>query len=250
MKFDILEVERVDSSNSCALKLLQNSNPSEGTVIWAREQYAGKGQGENQWLSEKGKSLTFSIILHPSFLSPESQFMLNKAVSLSVVNTVRRLLNDNVTRIKWPNDIYTGTGKVAGILIEHNILSNTIQHTIIGIGINLNQERFPAWIPDPVSLKQITGINFDAREVLDRYFDNLVCEYSRLRKGEFASTDADYTACLYGYGQEMEFTAGQCKFTGRISGVDAYGRLCVMLPDGIVRTFNHGEIRQNSQVAK
>jgi BirA family biotin operon repressor/biotin-[acetyl-CoA-carboxylase] ligase len=174
--------------------------------------------------------------------------MLNKAVSLSVLTTIRKLLKDDKDScIKWPNDIYIGNNKIAGILIEHTILGNAIKNTVIGIGINLNQEEFPAVLPNPVSLKQITGTNYDIREILERNCENLAREYSRLRKGEFPAIDADYNACLFGYGLEMEFTAGEYSFLGRIEGVDHYGRLCVMSADGVIRVFNHGEIKQNGE---
>jgi BirA family biotin operon repressor/biotin-[acetyl-CoA-carboxylase] ligase len=248
MKFDILELEQLGSTNAYARGLLQNSDAGEGTLVWAREQYAGRGQGDNQWFSERGSSLTFSVILRPSFLLPGLQFMLNKVVTIAVLKTIRNFTaREQNACIKWPNDIYAGNGKLAGILIEHNIVSDHIQGSIVGVGINLNQEKFPAALPNPVSLKQITGNDFDARDVLELYCGNLDLDYARLEMNGYDGIDSEYDACLFGFREKMNFTSGGLTFTGEIKGVDEYGRLCVKDPDGRIRAFNHGEINQNRE---
>lgn len=245
MRFDILELDHLGSTNEYALGLLQNSDVGEGTLVWAREQFAGKGQGGNQWFSERGSSLTFSVILQTSFLPPGFQFMLNKVVSIAVLKTIRNLTARELkTSIKWPNDIYAGNGKLAGILIQHNIVSDYIQSSVAGVGINLNQEKFPAALPNPVSLRQITGNEFDAGDVLELFCLNLSREYGWLEMNRFEDIDSEYDHCLLGFRKKMTFTSGNHTFTGEIKGVDDYGRLCLMDQEGRVRIFNHGEINQ------
>ena len=249
MKFDIIYLERVDSTNAYAKKLLNGSTAGEGTVVWAGEQYAGRGLGENTWHSGAGLNLTFSLILEPLFLQPDNLFCLNKAVALAVLHTIRHELKGGIqASVKWPNDIYAGDRKIAGILIEHTILGTAIKHTVIGVGINLNQEEFPAGIPNPVSLLQLTGKQFDPSNILEKSISNLAGEYSRLSSTECDQIVSEYDANLFGLGKNLLFTASAASFNGSIRGVDDLGRLCVLTADGVLHKFNHGEVVIKSQV--
>ncbi|MCX6284492.1 MAG: biotin--[acetyl-CoA-carboxylase] ligase [Bacteroidetes bacterium] len=243
MKSDIIYLERVDSTNAYAKKLLNGSSAGEGTVVWAGEQYAGRGLGENTWYSGAGLNLTFSLILEPLFLQPDNLFCLNKAVAVAVLHTIRHELPGGIqATIKWPNDIYAGNHKLGGILIEHTILGTAIKHTVIGVGINLNQEKFPAGIPNPVSLLQLTGKQYDPRNMLEQTISNLAREYSRLSSAECDEIVSEYDANLLGLGKNLVFTASASSFNGNIQGVDDLGRLCVMTEDGVLRKFSHGEV--------
>ena len=243
MKFLVTILDRVDSTNAFARRLIGESKAGEGSVIMAREQYAGRGQGGNRWHSQPGMNLTFSLILEPEFLQPDKQFILNKAIALAVMNSVKEELPPGITAsVKWPNDIYAGTRKIAGILIEHTIMGNSLKHSIIGIGINLNQEKFPSDLPNPVSLKQITGFEYDSEKFLEKTCESIDREYNRLIKNVFTSINDNYNSSLFGCGSELEFTAGPSSFTGRIISVDDLGRLLVMTQNGKMRSFNHGKI--------
>jgi len=243
MKLKVIYLDRVDSTNRYARQLLNESSVNEGTVIWAGEQYAGRGLGDNSWHSQKEKNLTFSMILKPSFLQPEKLFCLNKAVALAVLNTIHNILPGDIpVTIKWPNDIYAGGRKIAGILIEHTIFGSMIKHSVIGVGINLNQTQFPAGIPNPVSVIQLTGKLCEPKAILEHACSNLEQEYSRLRHPECNEIVSNYDGSLFGFGIEQVFTASGSSFTGRIQGVDDLGRLCILTADGHVRSFNHGDI--------
>src|SRR5262245_58697712 len=124
----ILELASTDSTNRYASELLEKEDLAEGTIVRADFQTGGKGYSGNQWQSEKGKNLLLSIILKPSFLSPNRQFFLNQIVSLAVRDTVVDLTRNNKVRVKWPNDVICGDAKIAGILIESAIQGNIIQH--------------------------------------------------------------------------------------------------------------------------
>ncbi|MCX6281853.1 MAG: biotin--[acetyl-CoA-carboxylase] ligase [Bacteroidetes bacterium] len=243
MKFDIIFLERVDSTNAYAKKLLNGSSAGEGTVIWAGDQYAGRGLGENTWHSPPGLNLTFSLILEPLFLQPDNLFCLNKAVALAVLHTIHHEIAGGIqVSIKWPNDIYAGDRKIAGILIEHTILGTAIKHTVIGVGINLNQVEFPAGIPNPVSLLQLTGKQYEQRSILEQSISNLAGEYYRLSSTKCDEIVSEYDASLYGSGKDLVFTASGSSFTGRIQSVDENGRLCVLTSDGVLQKFSHGEV--------
>ncbi|HZX59878.1 MAG TPA: biotin--[acetyl-CoA-carboxylase] ligase, partial [Mucilaginibacter sp.] len=125
---------------------MSNSKPlPDGTVIMADDQHAGRGQQNNRWHSEPGKNLTFSLLLRPSFLSVTRQFDLTRAVSMGIIEALRPFLGEKL-KIKWPNDIYYEDRKMGGILIENTLQSNQIKNSVIGIGLNINQEAFPAEI--------------------------------------------------------------------------------------------------------
>jgi BirA family biotin operon repressor/biotin-[acetyl-CoA-carboxylase] ligase len=120
----IIELDSIDSTNSFAERLIKEKEVQEGIIIWAHEQTAGKGQGENVWLSEPGKNLTLSMILYPRFLPVDRQFLLNKAISLGVIDFVHTLLPPESVKIKWPNDICQNYSKLGGILISNIITGN------------------------------------------------------------------------------------------------------------------------------
>ena len=126
------------STNDEASRLIQNSNVLEGTVVITGNQTAGRGQRGNAWFSEPGKNLTFSILIKPSFLSVKNQFYLNIAFSLGLFDYLKEVLKTEV-KIKWPNDILVNGKKICGILIENHLQAQHIQHSIVGIGLNVNQ---------------------------------------------------------------------------------------------------------------
>jgi len=236
----IIELDRVDSTNEYAAGLLQDEHPEEGLVIWAHEQVAGKGQNESRWESEPGKNLTFSVILHPVFLAPDRQFMLNKSVSLGVLDFVTALIPG--ATIKWPNDIYIGTRKVAGILIRNMVAGTIIESSVVGIGININQVRFAHEIPNPVSLTQILQREMTLKEALATVCGFLDCRYLQLKNGDHGKINQDYQQCLMGSGEWRMFKKNEEEFEGRIEGVDHFGRLLIVTREGNRLSFDHKEI--------
>ena len=147
---NVIKLDTVDSTNRYANDLLNcNFNDGsvkkiyDGTVVLARTQRSGKGRRGNNWESEPCKNLTFSIILYPGFLKASDQFRLNKVISLGIYDHVRSIIMqhdekcDRTVSIKWPNDIYAGSDKISGILLENAIRQDKISHSIIGIGLNI-----------------------------------------------------------------------------------------------------------------
>src|SRR3569832_312153 len=133
-------VKSLASTNSYASDLLRQIELSEGSLIYTFEQEKGRGQRGNSWESEPNKNLTLSLVLHPRFLHPFQQFLLTKITSLAVADLMAEVLafanKSHKIHIKWPNDIYVDDKKIAGILIENYLRENTIQHSVIGVGIN------------------------------------------------------------------------------------------------------------------
>jgi len=236
----IIGLERVDSTNTYADNILQKSDLEEGTVVWAFEQFAGKGLNENKWESEAGKNLTFSIILHPDFLSADMQFRLNKAISLGITDYINSLIHG--TSIKWPNDIYSGNRKIAGILIENKIIGSLIRTSIVGIGININQINFDPGIPNPVSLIQVLKREMVLKEELDAVCRFLDYRYIQLRNGDHNIIDHDYHRWLAGSDEWRQFDKRGERMEGKIEGVDDFGRLLITTREGKKLSFNHKEI--------
>jgi BirA family biotin operon repressor/biotin-[acetyl-CoA-carboxylase] ligase len=237
-----IELQTVDSTNLYAERLLKAGKVEEGTVILAREQTSGKGQGENKWESEHGKNATFSLVLFPVFLPPGNQFILNKAISLGVLEFLLGLQPEVKLSIKWPNDIYAGSRKIGGILIRNSVCGNVFESCIAGIGVNVNQDTFSPGLPNPVSLKQITGMDYPVRDAVDIIVAGIDRHYQLLQTGTHEPLDQEYREHLLGINEWRYYSIDKNVIKGRIRDVDESGMLIMELEDGSTRLFNHGEI--------
>lgn len=224
---NILTYKEITSTNDLLKQLVANSTPlPEGTVIMAEHQTAGKGQQQNGWYSEPGKNLLFSLLLFPRFLSPQNSFGLLVAVSLGVIRSLQKILGKQVC-IKWPNDIYYGQKKLGGILIENSLHGQEIKHAVIGIGINVNQEDFPDYLPNPISVQQILHRKSVLKEVLLQICAEIEFYYLKLKSGKFAEIKQEYLENLYGFGKELLFKTNEEVFKGEIFTVNHSGLLGV-----------------------
>jgi BirA family transcriptional regulator, biotin operon repressor / biotin---[acetyl-CoA-carboxylase] ligase len=239
---NVMCLDTVDSTNKYAIQLLTRQHIPEGTMILAWNQIAGMGLGTNKWAAEPGKSLTFSIVFHPAFLPPEKQFSLNQVISLGIRDFFSTLIEDAGLAIKWPNDIYFGKNKLGGILIQNIITGLVFETSVAGVGLNINQERFPSDIPNPISLKQILGKETDINYVSDGVYDAIEARYVQLVNGSFRKLQKDYTGHLLGWDHWRNYLAAGKHFEGMIKGVSDFGRLIVETSDGRLLEFDHKEI--------
>lgn len=240
LKKEIIRFSSVESTNESARQLITQKRLVEGAVILADEQTRGKGHGSNTWESEKGRNLTFSLILQPTFVEITGQFVISKAISLGIKDFLT-LYTSNVT-VKWPNDIYVGDKKIAGILIENSIINNRIEYCIAGIGFNINQKEFLSDAPNPVSLAQITGLEVNLDEALELLLGFIETRYEQLKKGEQQAIDREYLAHLYRINEPHEFITKGRKFKGMITGVDKIGRLLIETGPEDVLMFDFNEV--------
>ena len=190
-------IERHDilpSTNVYATQLLAKKDVIEGTVIVAKYQTAGKGQGMHTWNSDSNKNLLFSIILYPDTVLPEEQIFITMAVSLGVCDFLNSLFEGS--QIKAPNDIYYNNHKIAGILIENTIVDGVINSCIVGIGLNVNQTTFPSDLPNPISIANITGKEQDTDDCLNKLLVCLDIRYKELLYGDREKIKSDYTQRL------------------------------------------------------
>ncbi len=218
---------KLDSTNLEAERILSDQQPAEGTVILSDFQEEGHGLGRNTWNSQPGKNILISIILYPHFLPPQHQFMLNKVTSLAVLKCVEAFVGDLPLRIKWPNDVYAGMGKIAGILIKNTISGLKLRHTIVGIGLNVNQVDFDADLPNPVSMAGLTGSDIDREAVLTVLLDHFSELYDQLRAGDHQAIDNAYLGALLNFNRPALYEEAGKRFNGIIRGVDEFGRLQV-----------------------
>lgn len=211
---------------------------AEGTVVITENQKAGRGQRGNQWLTEPGQNLTFSIILKPHFLMVSDQFLLNMAISLALYDYLCATLPANV-KIKWPNDLLVEEEKVAGILVENVLTGERINCSICGIGLNVNQLEWPL---RATSIRHHLGKVLSLQEVFGHLMEYLEPRYLMLR----STADRDllreqYRKALYRIGERHIYRTGHTEFGGTITGIDAIGRLMVATDQGI-RAFGLKEI--------
>jgi len=224
---NFVTLSEVDSTNNYLKDLASKSTPlPEGTVIMAENQYAGRGQQQNGWFAEPGKNLTFSILLKPSFLKITEQFDLVRAVSLGVFDALAPLLG-NPLKIKWPNDIYYGEKKLGGMLIENMIQGGQIKNAIAGIGLNINQEIFPEWVPNAISVKQILHTDYHLKTLLSDICSRIEGWYLKLKAGKVVDVRNVYLSRLYWLNEARIFKAKDHTFAGTIKNVRYNGLLVV-----------------------
>ncbi len=239
---NFVTLQQVDSTNNYLKDLLSNSKPlAEGTVIMAENQYAGRGQQQNGWFAEPGKNLTFSMLLQPNFLAIVNQFDLTRVISLGVFDALQPVLG-GALKIKWPNDIYYNDQKLGGILIENMIQGNQIRNAVIGIGLNVNQEQFPGWVPNAISVKQILHGDYNKEALL---YDICRCVegwYVKLKAGQIQLLQNTYLSRLYWMGERKPFKIGTEAITGKITGVRENGLLVLADNNGDEREFSLKEI--------
>ena len=260
-RFRIICSETLDSTNEEA-KRRMDSLP-DLSVVSAYVQTSGRGQRGNTWLSEPYKNLTFSIVVKRSFnIEPAKQFVINEMISLAIVDLLSGYGID--ARIKWPNDIYVGDKKICGILIEHAVRGNLLAHSIIGVGLNVNQSNFDASLYNPTSMSLETGGKQISLQPLLEEFLNVFYKYvegfsvedlkklyhSKLWKLDETASFFDYTTLPEGYHKGPSNIDSAEKsisgsFCGVIKGVTDAGNLLVEVHDsGIpqLREFGFKEI--------
>ena len=233
----IQHIDKTQSTNKLLSSWVEERADTDAKIppffaLWADFQTAGRGMGANHWFSEAGKNLLVSFYFEPG-IPASRQFLFNQYFSVCTRDFIARHA-DNVA-IKWPNDIYVNGKKVAGILIEHTLSGDRIRHTIAGIGVNINQERFPEDIPRPTSLTMETGKPYDVGTFLQNYQEFLRERHSAL-SAEPAAAEAlnrEYLKHLYRLNEPHRFAIQGRETTATILGVDEFGRLLLEESDGV-----------------
>jgi BirA family biotin operon repressor/biotin-[acetyl-CoA-carboxylase] ligase len=260
MEFKVIHIDETDSTNRWLREFVQQRDGSfvtsdgvtkEPSLCYIAEyQTAGKGCGSNTWESERGKNLTFSLLLHPTEIRANSQFRISEAVSVALCGTLEHFFRplspmdsspdsrEHEITIKWPNDIYVGDHKICGILIENRLKGSTITDSIVGIGLNVNQREFLSDAPNPVSIYQLTGEETD-REVLLQAF---LKEFSKAMETEPEALAEAYRSRLYRREGMHRFSDNQGVFEAKVQNVLDDGRLMLLDAEGKARMYVFKEV--------
>jgi BirA family transcriptional regulator, biotin operon repressor / biotin---[acetyl-CoA-carboxylase] ligase len=227
---NILKLDAVDSTNTYASTLLKSQKPTEGLIIQAFHQTSGRGQMGTNWHSPSGESLTFSVILTPTFLKADQQFYLNMAVSLGVFEYLTtKGIADGL--IKWPNDIIVQRKKLAGILIENSLLGNSIQHSIVGIGLNVNSPQ-DSLLKFATSLYAETGRLYNIDAELNEIAHHLDKFYTFLRLGKFELLKEEYMKQLLGHHRPIVIKKGDAEMEVVVTDIQESGRIVLEETNG------------------
>ena len=238
----ITRFKNIESTNQYLQRLLDEGIDITDNIVVADFQTSGKGQGCNVWQSEDGMNLLFSIALDMSFLKAENQFLLTQMVSVAMIDVLKKYLPEESLFIKWPNDIYFNDKKIAGILIKNEIKGMMLGTSIIGIGLNVNQTYFDKSLPNPISIKMITGKDYDLERLLLEVYKSLsrdVTYYTEenkhdvigaskisLQSNEYTRQRVDsYINHLYRYKRWALFEHEGIEKEMMIVGYDRFGRL-------------------------
>ena len=235
-----LFLNEVDSTNNYANGLVLSNAAEEGTVVLTQFQNRGKGQAGNSWESAPEMNLLASIILFPKFLNAGAQFQISKIISLSIAEFLLEHVPD--VSIKWPNDIYVGNKKIAGILIENTVKGNFLDTSVVGFGLNLNQEVFVSDAPNPISLKQLTEKLYSIENTMDRIFDLFSKWYFRLQTSDNGSINSTYLKNLFRFRKYAIYKKDGVEFEARIVGVGDFGQLKLETNIGELKEFMFKEI--------
>ncbi|MCP4125296.1 MAG: biotin--[acetyl-CoA-carboxylase] ligase [Bacteroidetes bacterium] len=229
------------STNTFAQDVISKTKPIDGTVILTDDQCQGKGQAGNVWQSEAGKNLTCSVIYDSSFLEVKHQYFLNMTVAVSLVEALAGFLDVNALSIKWPNDILFNNRKLGGILIENSVQGSFLRHSVIGIGLNVNQAVFNE-LPHATSVMIETGTHQDIGNVLNAVCENLERRYLQLKANGGPKILNHYNELLYKRGSLVTFIQGSDRFKAVVLGVDQQGRL-ILDQNEETTAFRFGEVK-------
>ncbi len=216
-------------------------------------QTAGRGQAGNGWESEDGKNLLFSTLIR-SDIRPAEQFRLTMSVSVAMWEMLSEYLPNDLLSIKWPNDIYYGDKKLAGILVENILSGDRIAYSIAGIGLNVNQLEFKSGAPNPISMRQITGEAYDVEVLLSGFLNALqVCfemspealkeaymAHLYRRKGAFPYIEREVSIAPTMIARADE---AEKMFMAEIEDVTPLGQLVLRTGGDEVRTYHFKQIR-------
>lgn len=234
----MIKVEELSSTNDYASELVRREFVADFTVVMTDFQEKGRGQRGNTWVSAAGQNLLFSVVLHPRQVPIKEQFILSQTVSIALSEVVS-LYCDSVC-IKWPNDIYVGDRKIAGILIENSINKKEIETTIIGIGLNVNQLLFDG-APNPTSLRAELGKEQNRDEILQQFLSRFRQLYaSMLRDPE--TIRRIYKERLYQRGKRSQYKDATGIFSGLIIDVAIDGQLLIADANGDIRRYYFKEV--------
>ncbi|MFY0688801.1 MAG: biotin--[acetyl-CoA-carboxylase] ligase [Cyclobacteriaceae bacterium] len=234
----VLFLPQCHSTNDELTQMVKKESLPEGTLIYTDHQVSGRGQRGNSWNSSPQLNVLTSFLVKPYFLPPGKQFYLTMVIGMAVYDALKELGLGNV-KIKWPNDIYVGDLKIAGVLVEASISGSLMENVVIGLGLNVNQMDFGQL--NATSVKLETGHHYHRNEVLEQILICFEKWYLLLKAKRHDEISHAYHEKLMWIGETRTFKAGNI-FKGVIQGVDQQGRL-IISHDGANLTYDIKEVQ-------
>jgi BirA family transcriptional regulator, biotin operon repressor / biotin---[acetyl-CoA-carboxylase] ligase len=224
--FIILSI--TESTNNYAMAKLHAGMVQHGTCFLAVEQTHGRGQRGKKWFSNPGDNITMSTLFAltgsvSANIAP-SPFVLSAAMALACYDFIKDCGLSDVS-IKWPNDIYVGDRKAAGILIENVYRGSSWEWSVVGTGINVNQESFPPEAGKGVSFRMVTGKSYNNLTLGKRLFRFLLKRFNMLKYHQAPTIMNEYNAHLFKKGEQVKLRKGNIVFSAGINGVASSGEL-------------------------
>ena len=235
---NVIYLPQCHSTNTEMQTFLKKASLEEGTVVMADFQIKGRGQLKDKWVSQKGKNILMSVLLKPTFLSLDQQFYLTIALGLAIVDALGHFIGNDL-KIKWPNDVYVGANKIAGILTEASVSKKSIDHAVIGVGVNINQQEFGTLKATSILLE--TGLYKSKDHVMELIFLALENWYQKIKNRQYSEIILKYHALLYWRNERHTFGVQEKQMEGKIKGINDRGQLIIEIRGKEV-TINHKEL--------
>jgi BirA family biotin operon repressor/biotin-[acetyl-CoA-carboxylase] ligase len=237
----VIDLEETDSTNREIRARAEAGELMNESAVMAAFQTAGRGQSGTSWESEAGRNLMCSLLYYPGHLPAAQSFVIAEMTALSV----KRILDRHVlaVTVKWPNDIYWKSRKVAGILIENDLDGNRVIRSIIGIGLNLNQTTFRSDAPNPMSLSQITGLGYDPKDMLQQLRVEFHQFVGRLESDGQERIHREYVEAQYRNDGFYPYEDAGGRFEARLREIEPSGHLLLERRDGAVSRYAFREVR-------
>jgi BirA family biotin operon repressor/biotin-[acetyl-CoA-carboxylase] ligase len=236
----LILMKETNSTNHLIRSMADAKHLPSGSIVLADFQTAGRGLSGNSWESEAGKNLTFSVLYYPVDVPASRPFVVSEMVALSVKNTLDKYLTD--VSVKWPNDVYYRDSKIAGILIENILFQGKITQSIIGIGLNVNQTVFRSDAPNPISMAQISGKEYNRMAIMDDFRLDFTTQSERLNKGYLDAIHNDYINALYRKNGFYRYHDVYGAFEATLHDIEPTGHLLLKRTDGIVSRYAFKEV--------
>lgn len=236
---EIITLDATTSTNDYLLSL----NTERDLCVVTDYQSAGKGMGENVWESERGMNLLFSLLVHPSWLDIQKQYLMSMVQAVSLWEALSDYVeNPTLLTIKWPNDIYYKDCKLSGTRIDLNLQGMKIQDMVIGTGVNVNQLHFTGTAPNPVSLSQISGLTYSLSQILSSIIDAFERNYALLYVGEEQDIIKKYHDHLYRKTGMHRYRDKDGEFLAEIVNVASNGILTLKRAEGSFSQYEFKEL--------
>jgi len=236
----LFHIAETDSTNRYMRMICEMESLASGSIVLADFQTAGRGVSGSSWESEESKNLIFSVLYYPENVPANRPFVIAEMASLCVKYTLDKYLRD--VTIKWPNDIYCRDNKISGILIENTLFQEKITQSIIGIGININQTSFHSDAPNPVSMMQVAGVEFDRMAIMNDFRQIFKEQSERLNDLYFVSMHNDYLEAIYRKNKCYSYRDIYGVFEAIIRDVEPTGHLVLERKDGKISRYAFKEV--------